>query len=293
MTAEWRPVVFLHLPKTAGSSMRSVFYHQVGRERVVRVNRADPMETVGELRRLSVADQRNVAAIVGHMGYGIHEALGVPCTYVTMLRHPVERVLSLYAYLSRSPDSRLGWSLPEGMTLEAFVDDWEMAPLVHNEQTRLLAGPLAPAPAPATDETLAMAKRNMTERLVFTGLTERFDESVLVLQRVLEWRTASYDRRKMAPDQRHLVASSKVRERISERNCFDLELYALASERFEELVVINSARSASARVVTSSRAWSARVRSASRRARALARKLSVAPGERGSASDGAGGRRER
>ena len=284
MTSEWRPIVFLHLPKTAGSSLRTAFYHQFGRDRVLRVNRADPLETVREIRSLPTRERYAVAAIVGHMSYGIHEALGVPCTYVTMLRDPVERVLSLFAYLSRSPDSRLGWTLPEGMSLEAFVDDWEMAPLVHNEQTRLLAGPLAAELPAATDESLVQAKRNLVEGIVCTGITERFDESLSVLQQVLGWDTATYQRRKVAPGgRRNVAASPQVLERIAVRNHLDLDLYALARERLDDQVgrMSTPGRQLAAPV----RSWSARLRSASRlaRARASAAALS-ARARRGGAS---------
>ena len=232
----WRPVIFPHVPKTGGSSLRSVFDHQYGRSRVLRVNRADPRATVDALARLPGPERRSISALVGHMPYGIDDALGVRCTYVTMMRHPVKRVVSLHAYLSRSGAERLGWSIPRGMSLEAFLTDWEQAPLVRNEQARQIAGPFPDGTAEASDSTLAQAKRNIIADIPVVGLTERFDESVLVMQNVLGWAPPRYARRKVAPRQQSTVVPLELRALIADLNSVDVQLYEWVRARFDALV---------------------------------------------------------
>ena len=50
---------------------------------------------------LMLEQKRGKQVIGGHMPYGAHEFLG-PCEYVTLLRHPVDRVLSHYYSLKES-----------------------------------------------------------------------------------------------------------------------------------------------------------------------------------------------
>lgn len=51
---------------------------------------------------LMLEQKRGKQVIGGHMPYGAHEFLG-PCEYVTILRHPVDRVVSHYYSLQEFP----------------------------------------------------------------------------------------------------------------------------------------------------------------------------------------------
>ena len=57
---------------------------------------------------------------------------------------------------------------------------------------RRLRGPEKPPP-PLTEGDLAQAKRNL-DRFLVVGLTERFDESFILIRRALGWRLPMYER---------------------------------------------------------------------------------------------------
>ncbi|MCB9841386.1 MAG: sulfotransferase family 2 domain-containing protein [Phycisphaeraceae bacterium] len=101
--------VFLHIPKTAGTSLvRTIrqglapgeFLDLYGVDRTTDVL----IEQIGAM----TPDQRaRVRVAAGHQAwYGIHEMFGRPARYVTFLRSPVARVLSCYRMMRRDTSNR-------------------------------------------------------------------------------------------------------------------------------------------------------------------------------------------
>ncbi len=110
-----------------------------------------------------------------------------------------------------------------------------MAPLIRNEQTRLLAGPFPGKNAVTPDSALTRARHNLAEEIHVVGLTERFDESLLAMKSLLHWRSPRYQRRKVAPrDRPRPLASPQIRELIRELNPLDVALYESATQLFDE-----------------------------------------------------------
>jgi hypothetical protein len=92
-------VLFVHVPKTAGTTLRELVQEQVG-EQDVFIIRHGIQASRQELRAMHESERAELRAIYGHMCWGWHSDLpGQPQhAYVTMLRDPAERVLSLYAH---------------------------------------------------------------------------------------------------------------------------------------------------------------------------------------------------
>lgn len=258
-------IVFLHVPKTAGITLRrDVLKRQYGEDATFssgwhQRTRTDGVRSVGVysdevgaiglfqgMRHsdsvwypdsvpeaaagfLALPEEKRARIRLywaKHVEYGVHEHLPVPAEYVTLLRDPVERVLSHYWF---AREKRV---LPEGMDLPEHVRE-----LVEpNLQTRLLAGPSDPKAPPPPAELLERARRNLRACRV-VGLSERFDESVLMMRKAFGWRMPLYVRRNVG---RHRPPRSEVPAealaRIAEENSLDAVLYAEAQEVFEEQV---------------------------------------------------------
>ena len=157
-----------------------------------------------------------------HIVYGLHEILSRPISYFTLLRDPVNRVLSHYYYggEERLPPGAPGF--PEDLPKHVEA----------NLQTRLLAGEQDTEAPLAPEEMLRRAKENLNSCVVI-GLTERFDETLLLLKKEYGWPMPYYELRNVNKKRpRREAAHGDVLQRIEADNRLDASLYALAQKLF-------------------------------------------------------------
>jgi hypothetical protein len=121
-------------------------------------------------------------------------------------------------------------------SIEEFVSGSGL-PEIDNGQTRRLAGENPPFGG-CSEALLDRAKVNLRERFLVVGLTERYDETLLLLSRALGWRAIFYyKRRNVTADQStDSPLSDRALQLIEERNRLDAELYRFAQQLFEEQV---------------------------------------------------------
>ncbi len=174
--------VFLHVPKTAGSSLRTVLSREYGAQRVFYYDLSigDPrsFEEIGEELRQRLP-KRVARLITGHQFHGIHQALRVPCTYFTLLRDPIERVLSEYYYAFTYPLHRLREEITSGrLGPTEFLSDPRYA------QTMAQAAQLAGRTARPVEEA---AIAQIEHAIAAVGTAEAFERSLLLFARRLGW----------------------------------------------------------------------------------------------------------
>jgi len=227
-------LVFVHIPKTAGKTIEGALQWHFRRDPdgVIRLNDTQPFE---DLQAFPVETRARARAILGHVPYGVHRFLSQPSTYFTFVRQPVDRVLSSYRWIIHQPHEPLYARFGRDT---AGLDEYVSADIdketVENGQTRMIAG-ITGKEEPDRD-TLETAKRNL-ETFIAVGLTERFDESFLLLRNALAWRNAFYATRNVSPEwTRRIKPSDRTLEVIRERNQLDLELYEFAAALLDRAV---------------------------------------------------------
>jgi hypothetical protein len=239
-------VVFLHLPKTAGKTVTAALRYKYSPEVLSLDSLNEPLERIGEV---PLEARRSARAVTGHLHYGVHRYIPRECEYITVLREPVARVLSMYRFIVGNPrhwfhDELVG----SGIGLEEFVRT-AGDPGVDNLQTRLLSGrddgeilsrrengrPWRKDPSKLDEAALDEAKRNL-ERFLVVGLTERFDESFILIRRALGWKLPMYETHNVSRKSGSLRPSAEALELIRQRNQLDLELYDHAEKLFSAAV---------------------------------------------------------
>ena len=170
--------------------------------------------------------------IVSHMIFGIHESVPRPSTYISMLRHPVPRAISQYRHVARTAGHRLHERAAAGMTIEEYVTSG-VALEMDNAQTRAVAGDVETPFGECGRDMLERAKRHIDQHFSIVGLTERFDETLLLLDSTFGWRNLYYVRTNSAPDTQRAPISESAKRAIAAQNWLDCELYEYVSERLD------------------------------------------------------------
>src|SRR5215208_5698272 len=234
-------LVFVHIPKTAGTTLRGILNMNEpgGRSRALsNVFKGGGGLSTASLERLRDGNgpdiKSGVRLVRGHFPLGIREYLPkereLRC--FTFLREPAERTLSHY-YAIRAVGG--AYRLPP-LPPDSTLDDALAAGYIHdNLHTRMLCGDPEPF-GEVTEEMLAQAKRNLAEELVFFGLTERFDESLVLAKRRLGLKAILYrSSGRVNPERpRGDQIPAEVRRAAERCNRYDIELYRHAKDLFEQ-----------------------------------------------------------
>lgn len=232
-----RTAIFLHIPKTAGTTLSRIVERQYPRRHTYTI-----METTGphsgrpqDFAQLPDAQRASIRLVKGHVAFGIHRTLPTPFTYFTMLREPTARVLSHYAHARRDPQHNLYPSMQKMTLAEALAQKAHVAMAFDNFQTRLISGIWNTVPFGMVDEDmLERAKEHLRRYFAVVGLVERFDESLLLLQLQFGWRAVYYTRHNTSAPHYNLEAhpaNEQTLQLIRRHNRLDDELYRFAADR--------------------------------------------------------------
>ncbi|MFT5112817.1 MAG: hypothetical protein ACI8P9_002145 [Parasphingorhabdus sp.] len=234
------PVIFLHIPKTAGTTLRSVLVSRYSRSSVYTIGN-DINRDIESLRDLSEVEKQKILLLQGHMTFGLHEYLAHGARYITVLRDPVERVLSEYRFLKTNQRHPFHSRVVK-MSLSDFLTS-EFNAQSRNGQTRLLSGshrsdqPGIPDDGEVSEGHLEIALQNLQSHFVVAGTQEKFEQTLLLCQRKLGWWFYPF----YIP--RNITARSELSEVIEDRkliasqNQLDIKLYNAVQERMSKEIV--------------------------------------------------------
>ena len=216
---------FIHVPKTAGTTMLRIIEDRYPPGSVESLYLAPPEEAAARIAK--IGPQTRIVA--GHVDYSFSRNFPGPFRAFAMLREPVERAISLFYFVKREP------SHPSHLAvLDGKITIGEMSREQGGMQARFIAG-YSPV-EPVDDATLlAQAKENLAEKLAVFGLTERFDETLLLLTHALGWKVRGYARMNVTKQRPGKAATDPaLLAAIREASAVDVALYEFAREIFEQ-----------------------------------------------------------
>jgi Galactose-3-O-sulfotransferase len=227
-------VIFLHIPKAAGSTLLRILDRYYNKDSIFEIVGSRLKATVAEFTSLPAARRAEIMLLRGHMPFGLHEYLPQPSTYITMFRDPTARVVSGYHFARTHSAHYLHEPINGGnLDIERFVSTG-LTTETDNGQLRLLTGHIDDIEiGGCTSQLLDQAKSILSKHFAVVGLSERFDESLLLIKRKLGWnRLPLYLKRNVAK-RRPPELPKHVLNTIRKHNELDYELYQWASERLQ------------------------------------------------------------
>ena len=239
------PVVFLHVPKTAGSSFTRALKALYEEEEVF--HQMDP----SALLSLMQEGQANYRLYIGHYDFSTVAKLPRKHQLLTFLREPEERLISqYYYYLAQTDDIVANMAAYDQRIVElvrkySFVDfisleNPDIDQVYANVQTRQLAT-YTDIPMPEKESSrnrlLATALKNI-RKMAFVGVAERYQDSMAIFKSTfgLQLDIPTYlenvnaGRLHQEAD-REIFAQSEVARRRVE---LDIQLYNSAKNRLEQ-----------------------------------------------------------
>jgi hypothetical protein len=229
-------LVFLHVPKTAGNSVRSVMTDAFGEKdwldlflpsrtgaqgEPVHVHggAAEVEDAVAQLR----AQQHDLVGAGVNLPFGVHEVLDRPVTYFSVVREPVARLVSYWHFVARMRDVRPQWSRYARYDFDIgriLADHADVA--FENDQVRMLAGTGRLA---VTARELELAKRRIEHDFAFVTTTDALAATLPPLLDELGVPCASVPRDNAGDYADPTLLPAHAREAFAEANRLDAELY--------------------------------------------------------------------
>lgn len=259
-------IYFLHIPKTAGSSLASLIRCAYPQEQGI------PVYEWQQLVCMSREEINRYRCYTGHFGTSLYSLLDHPVPTVTLLRDPFERVVSQIRHTTRFRRQQGIWRM---YTWRAYLSRWEqetqpglrkwlearfVSPCLQDFQTRSLGVDIDLAPYMGTVDTrdygyllletqkgqsmeviLERAKQRL-DSMVVVGTVERFADSVELICAFLDIPVPeTLPQENVA--QGHSISlryrdsgeiSTRLAARIDEITAYDRELYAYANRLLDK-----------------------------------------------------------
>ena len=245
------PDLFLvmHLPKTAGSTLRANFIRNFKSEEWMSVlpisgnwNREAIVSGVDEI--LAQHDLKSTRCAFGHWVYwGLHQRIRPASTpaYIAFLRDPIERGVSFYGYARTRPETKSyhlirdnNWGIERWMqeTHARGVKNGQLRRLLFDGENDVLTEPNL------TRDHLEAAKERLRE-FWFVGLTETFETDSLYLYGKLGFRRLSSQRVINATPDKPIATPEDIAA-LEAANVWDSELYRFARQLHDEWKLENA-----------------------------------------------------
>jgi hypothetical protein len=220
-------MIFLHIPKTAGTTLRSIADLQYGRKNVILYYHQKSQDTLNKLDYMLRDERHDYRALIGHFHFGVHANLSQPARYVTFLRDPVSVTIS--AYNERLKTFTAEFEKPGGgmKSIEDYLEEHRIA--YSNWQTKMIAG--LSNEVTATEADLERAMDHLDRHFAMAAPTTRFEEAMLLLSARLGWRPCLYVN--LNRGRSHDFVSPEARQLIESMCSLDERLLDYASAKFD------------------------------------------------------------
>lgn len=118
-----RKPIFMHIPKAAGSTFKSILWRNYGNGKVYDFWAPTMRIDLDKFFDMPSDERESYQAVQGHVPFGLQQYLGQEWTYVTLIREPVARLVSTYNFIlynKKHPEHER--FLTQNLSFNDFID---------------------------------------------------------------------------------------------------------------------------------------------------------------------------
>ena len=242
---------FLHIPKTAGTSIISILDSHFSSKKILNLHEWQ------ELLPLMPLDFKKYNFIRGHFGRSIFGLLPKKPISVTLLRDPIKLMISSYKMVTRQPKEKELYSVAENQTISDLITDPKRYPLTnrqaHHIVTNLDIQSLTKDMSEeqlknffphhlrefylldmSDEELLDKAKTSILNDFAFFGIVEKMEKSLFLLHYTFGWKPMRDTiRENISPKDQSSEITEEAIKKLEEMTRVDQQLYDYANELFD------------------------------------------------------------
>ena len=234
MASPVKPIIFLHIPKTAGTTVQHIMHN---------VYRGETFFTTGNYKQIELfqkfsdEEKLKISVLKGHINFGVHKMYPAPIQYFTFFRDPIKRTISAFNHIYKDKGHvfneeiiKKQYTLKQ-MLQEGYVKNFD------NCHVRFIAGAIDVEYGKINQEIYEQAVYNFDKYFNAFGISDRFNESIIYIKRQLDWPLPFYVNANESDRIKATVNfDSETYDLINHYNKYDLQLYNYALNKFNGIV---------------------------------------------------------
>jgi len=228
-TVKPRKVLFDHLPKCGGTSLNRYLGTHYPRRKTFSLDGQNHTLSVNKFKSLSERDRYGYDLIKGHLAHELLDYVHPECLRVTVLREPLDRIISHYYHAKRSPRHYLHSKIHQsGMGLEEYATS-NLSDELRNWYTTHFSGLSLDDVERRPEESIAKALEVIRKRYDIVGFLDNFSSFLEMLRNQANLRNeyCEYKERVNVTQEREKLShiEESTINKIREVNKIDLVLY--------------------------------------------------------------------
>lgn len=237
-------IFFLHIPKAAGTTLIQIINQIYKRSSRFFYDTTKPEICINELNNFSKRKKDTIKIVSGHYSFGFHNYFEKKdFKYFTILRDPIERVISHYYYSSSKTNHYL-YKLrkQKEISLSEYIQSG-ICNEVNNGMSKQIAGLYVNENFGYYDinkqqindqELFSKAMENIKNHFLFVGFLEEFDKSLFLLKNYIKSPKINFKYTEKNKAKQKAKTISKVeKDIIIANNQVDIKLYNECKKMFD------------------------------------------------------------
>lgn len=222
-----RPVLFFHIPKCGGSTVTGYLHQQYQPKQIFQIDGQNPKQSIDEFKALSELERRKYRLVIGHAANHLLDYVGEEWIPMTVLRDPIDRVVSHYFYACRDKRHYLHRKLnEESIGLLEYVSR-PLTAEVQNYYVGMFTGRSIDEVRSAPLESIDLAFQFVTQRFRIVGFLSELSDAMRRLKGLARFHSEFENTRANKTEGRPALKQidPEVLQEITELNALDVQLF--------------------------------------------------------------------